>query len=121
MKPDLHDSKGSRLRRLSGFTLIELLVIIAIIAILASLLLPVLGRAKQGAQSIQCRNHHRQLTLAWQMYAHDNNDKVTYAAGWQVPLTALPAVWVQGALDFSTNSYNWDVNANITQSPLWPY
>jgi prepilin-type N-terminal cleavage/methylation domain-containing protein len=106
---------------LRGFTLIELLVVIAIIAILAGLLLPALGKAKHNALSIQCRNHHRQLTLAWQMYAHDNNDKITYGAGVGVPAKLLPAVWVQGGLDFSPNSYNWDINTYITQSPLWPY
>jgi prepilin-type N-terminal cleavage/methylation domain-containing protein len=109
-----------RWRQRTGFTLIELLVVIAIIAVLGSLLLPALGKAKQNALSIQCRNHHRQLTLAWQMYAHDNNDKVTYAAGWRVAANLLPGVWVQGSLDF-TNPWNWNSDIYIKQSPLWNY
>ncbi|MEW6160727.1 MAG: type II secretion system protein [Verrucomicrobiota bacterium] len=59
-----------------GFTLIELLVVIAIIAILTALLLPALNRAKGQAHSAACRNHLKQLHLAWVMYAHDHGDRL---------------------------------------------
>jgi len=59
--------------KLPAFTLIELLVVIAIIAILAAMILPALAKAKQKAQMAQCMNNLRQLTLAWRMYADENN------------------------------------------------
>jgi prepilin-type N-terminal cleavage/methylation domain-containing protein len=106
--------------RRSGFTLIELLVVIAIIAILAGMLLPALAKAKTKAQGILCMSNHRQLLLAWRQYAEDNQDRIPYAyvsAG----NARSPYAWVQGILDFSGNRENWDINANLTNSPLWRY
>lgn len=64
-----------------GFTLLELLTVVAVIAVLSALLLPVLGRAKSKAKSIQCLNNQRQLTLACLQYATDHDDRLPYNFG----------------------------------------
>ena len=64
------------MRRPRGFTLIELLVVIAIIAILMAILMPALSRAREQGKRAVCLGNLRQLTLAWSMYADDNDDRL---------------------------------------------
>lgn len=54
-----------------SFTLIELLVVIAIIAILASLLLPVLGKAREMVRTSACINIERQIASITTQYMDD--------------------------------------------------
>jgi len=58
-----------------GFTLIELLVVISIIALLLAILMPSLQRVKQQAQSVVCKTHLKQLTMAMVLLSEDNDSK----------------------------------------------
>jgi prepilin-type N-terminal cleavage/methylation domain-containing protein/prepilin-type processing-associated H-X9-DG protein len=118
---------GSSPRR-TAFTLIELLVVIAIIAILAAMLLPALSKAKQKAQGIQCLGNNRQLMLAWQIYADDNNDFVPSTIYTGDP-DGRPA-WMTGVETYvnnnpmdldSANQSNWNIATDLQLSTLWAF
>jgi len=69
------------MRRREGFTLIELLVVIAIIAILMAILMPALNRVREQGKRIVCESNLKTLTLAWIMYADENDGKIANGAG----------------------------------------
>ncbi len=103
----------------AGFTLIELLVVIAIIAILAGLLLPALARAKAKAQAMGCQSNVRQLSLAWQLYAGDNNE--AYVNNHGIDETRLRhASWVNNLEDWGLSTGNTNA-ADILDGQLASY
>src|SRR5262249_21610043 len=99
----------------SAFTLIELLVVVAVIAILASLLLPVLGRAKERARLTRCVSNLRQIGFGFEMYRGDNGDRFP-----SVPPNWAPYQYGGGDPDRKILAGVPNLLA-ATKRPLWRY
>src|SRR5450756_127814 len=97
--------------QIRAFTFVDLLVVIAIIAILAALLLPVLGKAKERAQTASCLNNLKQLQLCYGMYGDDNNDFLP--ANEAIP--NLDASWAVG------NAQSAATTANLQKGLIFQY
>ena len=106
-----------------AFTLIELLVVIAIIAILMAVLMPALHRAREQGRRAACLSNVKQLTLAWNMYADENDDKIVNGAtGFSFTDTTWgqhgkERAWVDG---YHPNDQEL-AEEDIRNGALWPY
>ena len=117
--------------RQKAFTLIELLVVIAIIAILMAVLMPALHRAREQGRRAVCLGNLKQLSLAWIMYADENDDRlVNGAAGYSFQDTN----WGAHGKERAWMGRVWHANygqgeqlpeeeqrVGIEEGALWPY
>ncbi|HEV2352957.1 MAG TPA: hypothetical protein VGR89_01835 [Puia sp.] len=92
------------------------------------MILPALARAKQKTQGIYCMNNTKEITLAWNMYASDNNDHLVWNSdGGNDGKQKGNEAWVAGWLDFTTSpdntniTYLVDHTVNLYGAYLGPY
>jgi prepilin-type N-terminal cleavage/methylation domain-containing protein/prepilin-type processing-associated H-X9-DG protein len=77
--------------RRRAFTLVELLVVIGIVAVLIALLVPALGRAREGARRTVCASNLRQLAGACLAYAQAHRGQLPGAAASE---NVYPGDWI---------------------------
>ena len=93
-----------------AFTLVEMLVVLAIISILSSMILPSLGRAREGGRRAACASNLRQIGLAFSLYVDDNEERyppLSSSETFPVP-PPLPA----GCSDTRTLPIDWSYALN---------
>jgi prepilin-type N-terminal cleavage/methylation domain-containing protein/prepilin-type processing-associated H-X9-DG protein len=105
--------------RKKGFTLIELLVVIAIIAILLAILMPALNRVKEQGKRATCLNNLRQLTLAWIMYADQNDDNLVNGDTGEYSIHPNETPWVLA--DWRSGMTERQKRDAILDGALWTY
>jgi type II secretory pathway pseudopilin PulG len=105
----LKSSDQLRAVNAEGFTLLDLLVVLGVIAVLITLQLPVLAGGKSQSKIGMCASNVRQLALACQIYANDNNDRLpvlTLGSGaawaWDLPVGAASGLLKSGV---ATNTF----------------
>lgn len=109
----------------NGFTLVELLVVIAVIAVLMAILMPALRLAKDQAYAVVCVSNLRNLSLAWFVYADENDGQLVNG---HIPKNNdLPRVyWVLAPQDINWNYTGEnptveDKLRGIRRGKLFPY
>lgn len=103
----------------SAFTLIELLVVIAVIAVLMAILMPALNRAKEQGKRAACLSNLKQLTLAWIMYADDNDDNLVNGDTGEYSIHSNETPWV--LRDWDAGMTDRQKEMAIRNGALWPY
>jgi prepilin-type N-terminal cleavage/methylation domain-containing protein/prepilin-type processing-associated H-X9-DG protein len=101
------------MKKIKGFTLVELLVVISIIAILLALLMPAMKKAQEQARFIVCKSNFKNYGLAFAMYLQANRDSFPH------PCDAL----YTPATDTPSHPLicRWHDEGVTPDGPLWPY
>ena len=112
---------GSASESRSGFTMAELLAVLVVLGLMGSVMVTSLAGTRVDLVATQCRNHLKQLTMAWLMYSQDNRGHLVYNTdGGTAGRSSSTASWVAGWLDFSGSSDNTNVQM-LVDHDQFPY
>ena len=101
-----HQSREGRDGVYRAFTLVELLVVIGIIALLISILLPVMGRARESGRRIACISNLRQIAMGALMYEQEHK--------------VLPGPVIPALLDYEVvNAVPSPLDLDAANAPHW--
>lgn len=74
-----------KIKKITGFTLVEILIVVAIIGILISIAIPGFLRARENSRGRACQENLQKIDGAVEQWALENNQ----SNGSTVPLTSL--------------------------------
>lgn len=126
LKLGLLDSYSSsrKTHHSQGFTRVDLVAAMLILGILSLLALPAIARGPLASLAASCVENQRQITLAWQQYAADHNDRLVN--NYTIPDTEYTIslrrfdTWAPNVLDWSTNPENTN-ETYLQKGRLFPY
>jgi competence protein ComGC len=118
-----------------GFTLTDLVVLLGVVAVLILVEAPVLAGSRGQTKMSVCASHVQQITLACQIYANDNNEKLpvfpsySYASwAWDLPVSVANVLlrngvttnvfYCPGTAPRFTDKENW---SGPPYSTLWGF
>jgi prepilin-type processing-associated H-X9-DG protein len=108
-----------------GFTAVDLLVAIVTVVTLAATFLPALAKSQTKSRGPQCLYNHKQLSLAWNLYALDNNTRICRTAGLDSLVSSVSPTknyplnqWCMGTMDYAPS---WTNKALIMDSLLFKF
>jgi prepilin-type N-terminal cleavage/methylation domain-containing protein len=107
------------IRKVAGFTLVELLVVIGIIAVLIAMLLPALNKARQAAYTVTCQSNLRQVFLGARFYADGNRGFFPAAPGKGAATPYQMAIprklgFAQEGIDYIKSPRIWECPSDVT-------
>jgi competence protein ComGC len=98
------------LRRVAGFTIVEMMVSLSIIALMIALMVPLLGRTKEAANRLMCASNLRQIGVGLSLYGSNHRDRLpsTVFARGASPQPQEMITLTTGAREDEDEQADWD-------------